>query len=61
MIILIIGLATVVIAALIAVVLNVRLGRDLKPSGDTLSDLAPPPPSVSTRTSDKDETTTTEQ
>jgi hypothetical protein len=60
MIILVIGLATVVIAVLIAVVMNVRFGRDWKPK-DTMSDLAPPPPSVSIRNSDKDKTTTTEQ
>jgi hypothetical protein len=60
MIILVVGLATVVIAFLLAVVLNVRLGRGREPK-DTFSDLAPPPPSVSSRISDKDETTTTEQ
>jgi len=60
MIILIVGLATVVIAVLIAVFFNVRFGRD-SASVDTSSDLAPPSPSVSTRTSDKDKTTTTEQ
>jgi hypothetical protein len=61
MIILVIGLATVVIAVLIAVVMNVRFGRDWEPKGDTSSDLAPPPPSVSIRISDEDKTTTTEQ
>ena len=58
MIILVVGLATVVIALLIAVVLNMRLGRDWEPK-DALSDLAPPPPSGSI--SAKDKTTTTEQ
>jgi len=60
MIILVIGLAFVVIGILIAVVFNVRFGRDWEQK-DTLSDLAPPPPSVSIRISDKDKTTTTEQ
>ena len=60
MIILVVGLVTVVIAALIAVVFNVRFGRD-SASVDTSSDLAPPPPSVNIRTSDKDKTTTNEQ
>jgi hypothetical protein len=60
MIILVVGLATVVIALILAVVLNVRLGRDREPE-DTFSDLAPPPGSVSSRISDKDKTTTTEQ
>ena len=53
MIILVVGLVTVVIAALIAVVFNVRFGRD-SVSVDTSSDLAPPTPSVNIRTSDKD-------
>ena len=61
MIILVVGLVTVVIAALIAVVFNVRFGRDLEPKGDTLSDLAPPSQSGSVRISDEDKTTTTEQ
>ncbi len=60
MIILVIGLAFVVIGIFIAVVFNVRFGRDLEQK-DALSDLAPPPPSVSIRISDKDNTTTTEQ
>lgn len=61
MIILVIGRATVVIAFVIAVVFNVRFGRNSEPSKDTLSDLAPPPPSVSIPISDKDKTTPTEQ
>ena len=61
MIILVIGLAAVVIAFVTAVVFNVRFKRDSEPKGDTLSDLAPPPPSVSIRISDKDKATTTEQ
>ena len=67
MIILVVGLAVVVIAFVIAVVVNMRLGRNWEPkqgysaSGDALSDLSPPPPSAGTRNSDKDETTTTEQ
>jgi len=58
MIILIIGLAAVVIAFVIAVVFNMRFGRNLKPSGDTSSDLAQPPSSASIRISDEDKTTT---
>jgi hypothetical protein len=61
MIVLVIGLAAVVIAFVIAIVFNMRFGRNLKPSGDTSSDLAPPPPSASIRISDEDKTTTTEQ
>ncbi len=61
MIILVIGLATVVIAFVIAVVFNVRFGRNSEPSNDTLSDLAPPLPSASIRISDKDKATPTEQ